>query len=115
VLQATPSGYIVQLEDGTQVNMPEHVAVKAGLVQPTAGSQLTPPPVWQPPTPAAGTEMPFSLGASNRAQGVSEGLYNPNPAPDPNTPVHRDATEDIARAGRKKQHISQLRQLLGLE
>lgn len=69
ILQATPSGYIVELEDGNKVLMPEHVVVQAGLVQPSAGAQHA--PVGPPPSV---TE--FSPNGSTNKQ-----VYPPGAAP----------------------------------
>ncbi len=38
VLQATPVGYLTEMEDGSQVTFPEHVMVQAGYVPPTPGA-----------------------------------------------------------------------------
>jgi hypothetical protein len=43
VLQATPVGYLAEMEDGSQVTFPEHVMVEAGYVQPTQGLYRQPP------------------------------------------------------------------------
>lgn len=177
VLQATPSGYLVRLDDGTTVNLPEHVAVQSGLVAPTDGSQQlpaqTPPQPWAWPDgpvfngpqvqaaaspdrmhgvnegryipPQQGQLMAANVGVdrgngvsegryfppgqapvqqsiadnirTDQNNGVFEGRYNPDARPvvDKNAPVYMDATEDVARAQRKADHIKQLRTMLGLE
>ncbi len=61
ILQATPSGYMVQLDDGSTHLMPEHVAVRAGMVQPTAGSTRV-PIASGPETQATAGSPPIAAG-----------------------------------------------------
>jgi hypothetical protein len=110
---------LVALEDGTNIMMPEHVAVQAGLVQPTQGSQQVPLLDGPNVAMAGPTNMPPPTPQDiDRSNGVSEARYLP---PQPKVGMaapptaQLDATEDVERAGRKAKHISQLRSMLGLE
>ncbi len=82
VLQATPTGYLTEMEDGSQVMFPEHVLVDAGLVGPTPGLYQQQPDPAQLPGAGAYPEP------SQDAYAQYQAMQRPQaPVPEPAAPV----------------------------
>lgn len=91
VLQATPVGYLAEMEDGSQVTFPEHVMVEAGYVQPTQG-------LYQDPAQTAGVQPHTGMQLQPQAQPVVPMEPAPAPAPTP-APALQPGMSQSNRAG----------------
>jgi hypothetical protein len=108
VLQATPTGYLTEMDDGSQVMFPEHVLVDAGLVAPTQGlyrPDMMQSPGQVPSAPAAPQEpVPPAMPGSDpsiEATGVAPpqpaAPGGPTAAPPPGVSVHSGESAGYSR------------------
>lgn len=103
VLQATPVGYLAEMEDGSQATFPEHVLVQAGYVDPTPGLYKVDPgqsPGVQPsmaqPAPQPELQPPQAPGLGVAPLEAPQVAPPPPPSPGP-APM---GPGDSARMGR---------------